>query len=257
MPLLTAALAALLSVPASAALVTRAVEYRHGETVLEGWLAFDDSFKGPRPGVLVFPDWKGHGPYVRKRAEQLAGLGYVAFAADMYGKGVYAKDRAEAAALAGAVRKDGALMRGRAEAAYDALLAEPRVASGKTAAIGYCFGGGAVLEMARAGLPLSGVVSFHGSFDTTRPAGPGDIKARILVLHGAEDKNMVQAPAFLDELRRSGADWQFVQYSGAVHAFTQPESGNDPSKGAAYDEKADRRSWRAMVDFFEELFGGS
>lgn len=255
MSVFAAVLAAALSVPASAELKTRAVEYRIGETVLEGWLAFDDSFKGSRPGVLVFPDWKGHGPYARKRAEQLAGMGYIAFAADMYGKGVYAKDRAEAAALAGALRKDGVLMRARAKAAYEALLEEPRVAASKTAAIGYCFGGGVVLEMARAGLPLSGVVSFHGSFDTTQPAGPGDIKARILVLHGAEDKNMAQAPAFLDELRRSGADWQFVQYSGAVHAFTQPESGNDPSKGAAYDEKADRRSWQAMKDFFAELFG--
>lgn len=230
------------------------VEYRHGDAVLEGYLAYDAAFAGKRPGVLVVHEWMGHNPYVRKRAEQLARLGYVAFALDMYGKGVRAKDAKEAAALAGKFKADRPLMRARAGAGLDVLRKQARVDPFRLAAIGYCFGGTTALELARSGADLVSVVSFHGGLDTPTPADARNIRGKVLALHGGDDPNVPpkQVDAFQEEMRKGGVDWQFVSYGGAVHRFTNPDAGSDNSKGAAYNERADRRSWEAMKGFFAE-----
>jgi dienelactone hydrolase len=233
---------------------TGVVEYRHGDVVLEGYMAYDDAVQGKRPGVLVVHEWMGHNPYVRKRAEQLAKLGYVAFALDMYGKGVRAKDGTEAAALAGKYKGDRKLMRARAGAGLDVLRNHPMVDPRRLAAIGYCFGGTTVLELARGGADLVAVVSFHGGLDTPTPEDAKNIKGKVLALHGGDDPFVPtkQVEAFQEEMRNGGVDWQFFTYGGAVHSFTNPEAGNDNSKGAAYNEKADRRSWEDMRVFFAE-----
>ena len=233
---------------------TEVVEYRHGDAVLEGYMAYDDSVKGKRPGVLVVHEWMGHNPYVRKRAEGLARLGYVAFALDMYGKGVRAKDSKEAASLAAIYKGDRGLMRARAAAGLGVLARHPMVDPARLAAIGYCFGGTTVLELARAGADLRAVVSFHGGLDTPSAEDARNIRGKVLVLHGGDDPFVppAQVAAFQEEMRKGGVDWQFVAYGGAVHSFTNPEAGGDNSKGAAYNERADRRSWEAMKAFFAE-----
>ena len=248
-------LSILSSAPVKAALHTEAVAYKQGGVELEGYLAYDDAVKGPRPGVFVVHEWWGHGPYVRRRAEQLAKLGYIAFAADMYGKGVYAKDHEEAGKLSGAYRSDRELMRARALAGLEILRKNPLADPKRLAAIGYCFGGTTVLELARAGTDLAGVVSFHGGLDTPNPKATAGVKAKVLALIGADDGFISAAiPAFEEEMRNAKADWQLVVYGGAVHSFTVNEAGNDPSTGMAYNADADRRSWQAMLDFFREIF---
>lgn len=250
--LILSAFALVLAMPAHAEIKTRTVEYKDGATTLEGYAAWDPATKGKRPLVLVFHEWWGHGPYVRKRAEQLAGLGYVAFAVDMYGKGVRAKDHAEASKLAGAQFEDRALMRRRAKAGLDAGLALSDVDPGRVAAIGYCFGGGAVLELARMGADLKAVVSFHGALATSQPAKDKP-KAKILVQHGGSDAMInPQLPGFMDEMRKVDADWELAVYGRAVHSFTVPEAGNDPKKGMAYDADADAKSWARMRAFLDE-----
>jgi dienelactone hydrolase len=241
-----------------ARIVTKTVEYRQGNTVLEGYLAYDDARTEKRPGVLVVHEWTGLGDYVRKRVVQLAHMGYVAFGADIYGKGVRPKAPQEAGREAGRYRSDRQLLRARARAGLEELLRQPQVDPGRVAAIGYCFGGTTVLELARSGADLGGVVSFHGGLDTPNPTDGRNIKARVLVLHGADDPHVPpqQVTAFQDEMRNGAVDWRMVIYGGAVHSFTNPESGNDPSKGAAYNEKADHRSWEAMKSFFAEIFDG-
>jgi dienelactone hydrolase len=247
---------ALLAGVTEAKVHTETVIYKHGDTALEGYLAYPEEAKGPLPGVLVIHDWSGPGPYSRRRAEQLAEAGFVAFAIDMYGQGVRPTTQEEKAKQAGIYRADRGLMRARARAGLDVLLANPRVDARRVAAIGYCFGGGSALELARSGAPLTGVVSFHGNLDTPNAADARAIKAKILVCHGAEDPYVTaaQVTAFQEEMKNAGVDYQFIAYSGAVHAFTQKEAGNDNSKGAAYNEAADRRSWQAMLDFFGEIF---
>jgi dienelactone hydrolase len=259
MKLLVAVLIPLLWVAvAQAALQTRVIEYKHGATVLEGYLAYDDSLTGKQPGVLIVHEWKGHSKYVRKRAEQLANLGYVAFALDMYGKGVQAKTIPEAMALSNKYTNDRPLMRARATAGLDVLRGQPQVDPRRIAAIGYCFGGTTVLELARSGADIAGVVSFHGGLSTPNPRDARNIKARVLVLHGADDPNVKQdeVDAFIKEMRDARVDWQLIEYGGAVHSFTNPEAGDDPSKGVAYNEKADHRSWEAMRTFFNDIFQG-
>jgi dienelactone hydrolase len=242
---------------AHAKLVTKTIEYRQGETTLEGYLAYDDAGSGKRPGVLVVHEWTGLGPYVKQRVEQLAKLGYVAFGADIYGKGVRPATPEAAGKEAGKYKADRALLRARAQAGLAELRQQPQVDPTKLAAIGYCFGGTTVLELGRSGADLVGIVSFHGGLDTPTPADARNIKGKVLALHGGDDPYVppAQVAAFMDEMRRGGVDWQFVSYGGAVHSFTNPAAGSDNSKGAAYNAKADQRSWQAMLQFFAELYG--
>lgn len=247
----------LLATRAEAKVHGQLVEYRQGDTVLEGYLAFDDAAKGKRPGVLVVHAWMGLDDNAKQRADMLAQLGYVAFAADIYGKGMRPKDRAEAGKLAGTYKGDRKLLRERVNAGLAELVKNPKVDAAKTAAIGYCFGGTAVLELARSGARVAGVVSFHGGLDSPAPADGKQIKAKVLVLHGAADFHQKPADvaAFQKELADAKVDWQFVEYGGAAHCFTDKTAGTDPSTGCAYDPVADMRSWAAMRAFFDELFG--
>jgi dienelactone hydrolase len=230
--------------------------YQQGNTTLEGFLACDDAVQGKRPGVLVAHDWTGLGDYARTRAKMLAEMGYVAFAADIYGKAVRPKAPQQAAAESGKYKKDRKLMRARVQAGLALLAGNPLCDSKRVAGIGYCFGGTCVLELARSGADIAGVVSFHGGLDTPTPRDAKNIKCKVLVLHGGDDPHVPvkDVTAFENEMRAGGVDWQLVVYGGAVHAFTNPASGNDKSRGAAYDEKADRRSWQAMKIFFAEIF---
>jgi len=246
----------LAAVTAHAKVVTKEVRYKDGSVELVGYLAHDDA-KSAAPGVLIVPQWMGLTDYEKGRARQLADLGYVAFCADVYGDGHNAADVKEAGQLAGKYKGDRPLFRSRLLAALAALRASPSVDAKRCAAIGYCFGGTGVLELARSGADLLGVATFHGGLDSPTPADGKNIKAKVLVLHGADDPYVPKADiaAFEQELKSAGVDYQLVFYSGAVHSFTQPMAGNDPSKGAAYNERADKRSWIALMDFFHELFG--
>ncbi len=238
-----------------AAIKTQTVEYRHGKTTLEGYLAYDDANIGTRPGILVAHEWTGLGEYAKMRANMLAEMGYVAFAVDMNGKGIRAKDHAEAAKLSGIYRSDRKLMRERILAGLDELRKNKFVDQKMIAAVGYCFGGTSALELARSGADIKGVVSFHGGLDTPTPNDAKNIKGKILVCQGAND-NFTSAgiAGFEDEMRKAGVDWQMNTYANAVHSFTVREAGLDPSKGMAYNEKADARSWQAMKNFFAEIF---
>ncbi len=239
-----------------AAIVTSPMEYKHGDAVLEGYLAYDDSIQGKRPGVLVVHEWKGLNDYAKSRAEQLAQLGYVAFAVDMYGKGVVAASHEEAAKLSGIYKGDRNLMRERIKAGYEVLKNNERVDVSKIAAIGYCFGGTTVLEIARSGMDVKGVASFHGGLSAPIPAKEGEVKAKVIVFTGADDAfiKKEEVDGFQDEMRNAKADWQLVLLGGAVHSFTVPEAGSDKSKGMAYDEKADQRSWTMLLNFLNEIF---
>ena len=244
----------LLPVLASAAVKTEPVEYRQGDTVLQGWLAYDDAVKGPRAGVLLVHDWLGATEHQKAQVEKLAALGYVALAADIYGKGVRPANAQAASAEAGKYYKDPALMRARVRAGLDFLASRPQADASRLAVTGYCFGGRCALELARSGAPLRAVVTFHGSLATATPEDAKNIKASVLALHGADDPFVKpeEVKGFMDEMRAANVDWQLVQYSGAVHSFTDPRAGNDNSKGGAYNATADRRSWQAMKDFLAE-----
>lgn len=238
-----------------AALKTKDVEYRDGDTLLRGYLAYDGGSLKPRPGIVLVHEWKGLGDYAKERARQLGMQGFVVFAVDMYGKGVYAENHEEAAQLSGVYFKDRDLMRRRALAGLETLKKTPLVDPSRIAAVGYCFGGTTVLELARAGTDLRGVVSFHGNLATPQPAKKETLKAKVLVLHGANDAwTAGDVPAFQKEMTDANADWQMVSYGGAVHSFSVPAAGNDPSSGMAYNAAADKRSFRALLDFLREIF---
>ncbi len=255
MPAMTFAVAAVTAVAlAKGSVREEAIDYRHGETALQGFVAYDDGVEGKRPGVLVVHEWRGLGDYARSRAKQLAELGYLAFAVDMYGKGVLAKDHEEAARLVAPFRSVRKLLRERIAAGLAVLREHPLCDGTRIAAIGYCFGGMSVLELARSGAVVRGVVSFHGGLDTPDPADAKNIQGKVLVCHGADDKNVAKCiEPFLEEMRAAKVDWYMMSFGNAVHSFTVPTAGNDPSKGSAYDEAADRRSWEATKDFLAEV----
>lgn len=235
---------------------TESIDYKDGDVQLQGYLAYDDSQQDKRPGVLVFHEYWGLNDYAKKRAEQLAQLGYVAFAADMYGKGVLAKTPDEAGKMAGSFRQNPEMMSKRAKAGLETFMKNKLVDTGRIAVIGYCFGGSAALTLARTGADVKGTVSFHGGYPPqTNVDDVKDIKSKILILHGAADKAapMANVIAYTTALEEAKVDWQLTAYSQAVHAFTNPAAGNDPSKGVAYNENADKRSWQAMIDFFNEI----
>jgi dienelactone hydrolase len=235
---------------------TQTHDYLHGETTCEGFWAYDESKPGKRPGILVAHEWNGLQDYMKKRCGMLAEMGYVAFAPDIFGKGVRAKSFPECEQISAPYYKDRALTRGRARAGLDCLVKHPLVDTAKVAAIGYCFGGIVVLELARSGANVAGVVSFHGQLNTPNPADAKNIKGKVLVLHGAIDPVVppAEVAGFEKEMEDAKVDWQLVSYGGAVHTFT---NWNLPTTGmpAAYNEKADKRSWVAMQDFFKEIFG--
>jgi dienelactone hydrolase len=241
---------------AQAQIHTETVEYKQGDAVLEGYLAYDSSIKGKRPGVLIVHQWKGLTDYEKKRARMLAKLGYVAFALDIYGKGIRPKSAQEAGAQAGKYKGNRELLRTRAQAGLAVLEKQELTDPKRVAAIGYCFGGTTVIELARSGAEIAGVVSFHGGLDSPHPEDGKNIKCKVLALQGADDPFVPakDIAAFEDEMRLAKVDWELVKYGGAVHSFTEKEVGDDPSKGAAYNEKADRRSWEAMQQLFAEIF---
>jgi len=234
------------------------VEYRTGETTCEGVFVTDAEFRESGPAVLIAHQWKGLSDYERKRAEMLVELGYRVFCADVYGKGVRADNPQDASQLAARYKNNRALLRERINAALDTLRRQPGVDPDRVVAIGYCFGGTTVLELARSGADLRGVVSFHGGLSTPSPADASQIQGRVLVLHGADDPYvpLEEVTAFEEEMRGADIDWQLVKYGNAVHSFTDWNAGTDNSRGAAYNERADERSWAAMKVFFEELFEG-
>lgn len=247
-------LVAVLALSAGLAHAGQSVAYKDGSVDLNGYSAGSE-LGGKRPGVLIVHQWMGLTDYEKKRADQIADeLGYVAFAADIYGPD-RPQGMADAGKVSGAYKSDRALYRRRVLAALDQLKLIKNVDPDKLAVIGYCFGGAGALEMARINAPVAGVVAFHGSLDAKETAA-APIKPKVLVLHGADDPyvNRDAVAAFEKEMDAAKADYQVVLYSGAVHAFTMPSSGDDPSKGVAYSPSADKRSWQAMKDFFHELF---
>lgn len=232
------------------------VDYRQGDTHLKGLMVFDNSVQTPRPGVLVFPEWWGLNDYPKHRAEQLAQLGYVALAADMYGDGNVTENADDAGKLMNGVKGNLDVLRARAQAAFDLLSKDPHVDPNHIAAIGYCFGGTVALELARGGAPLVGVVSFHGGLDTARPEDAKNIKGKILACTGGDDAFVppAQVQAFEDEMRQGHVDWQVLVFGGAHHAFTNPAADSHHIPNIAYNADADRRSWAAMKAFFDEIF---
>lgn len=253
----TLALAAvLIAGPASAAIKTETVKYKAGDTQLVGYLAYDDAAKEKRPGVIVAHEWWGLNDYIKKRAEMLAKEGYVAFALDMYGDGKVTEHPEEAGPWASAVRGQAGVAKQRFTAAYDLFKANPHVDPSRLAAIGYCFGGAVVLSAAEEGADLRGVASFHGALPQEPVAQGTAVKAKFLVAHGADDSLIPaeQVDTFVNNLKAANADFQFIQYSGARHAFTNPDAGRYGMQPLAYNEAADRRSWQALRDFFGEIF---
>ena len=250
-------LATLLPAAASkAALRTQVIEYHDGVTVLRGYLAYDDGTQDKRPGVLIAPEWWGLTDYPKHRAEQLAQMGYIAFALDMYGNGVTAADPEGAKALVAPFYGNRKFLRSRAAAGLKVLTDQTLVDPQRIAAIGYCFGGTVALELARAGAPLVGVVAFHGDLSNPTPADDANIKGQILVCHGAKDP-LVPLSAVSDfekEMGQTAVPWQVNLYSGAMHAFTNPDADSHHMPGVAYNAEADAHSFAAMRSFFDEIF---
>lgn len=248
---------------AHAAVKIERIEYKHGDTVLEGILAYDDAATGKHPGVLVCPEWWGCNDYAESRARQLAELGYVAFALDMYGKGKTTKDGKQAGEWSSAVTKDVKLTRERAAAGLKVLAENPRVDPTRLAVIGYCMGGSVALELARSGMAhtenLKAVVAFHASTIAAREGMEADnknIKGSVLICHGHADAFVKpeQITAFHAQMTDAKVDYQFVSYAGAVHAFTNPAADGSFSPMVKHDPKADKRSWQLMQDLFKEVF---
>ncbi|HLW71438.1 MAG TPA: dienelactone hydrolase family protein [Candidatus Binataceae bacterium] len=244
-----------IAAPARGKIVSKTITLNAGQIVSHSFLVYDDSLKSRRPGVLVVPEFWGLNDYAKSRAKMLAQLGYVALAVDMYGDGKVTTDPKQAGAWATALETgDRAELRRRINAALDELKRDPRVDSAKTAAIGYCFGGTTVLELARSGADLQSVVSFHGHPGTGAVAQPGAIRARILLCAGADDPYVppAQLEAFEQEMRTAGANWEIDIYSGAKHSFTNPGADQYHVPALAYNRDADQRSWAAMRELFDE-----
>jgi dienelactone hydrolase len=243
----------------NAAVVSEPVEYRAGDTVLKGFLAYDDSSDARRPAVLVVHEWWGHNDYARQRAVMLAELGYVALAVDMYGDGKQAMHPDEAGKFAGEISANLPEAQARFMAAMDVVKNHPATDPEHIAAIGYCFGGAVVLNMARLGVDLDGVASFHGSLGTSHPAQPGKVLSRMLVLHGADDPFVPaeQVAQFKAEMDKAAVDYRFIAYPGAVHAFTNPDAdryGEQFNLPLKYNAAADRASWSELGSFLEAVF---
>lgn len=238
---------------------TEDVSYSANGEIHKGYLAFDSDVDGVRPGVLVVHEWWGLNNYVRERARQIAGLGYTALAIDMYGAGRTAETPDQAGELMNAVLGDMDTGTLRLQAGYENLKAQPTVDADRVGAVGYCFGGAMVLHMARIGMPLRAVASFHGALGSFHTPQPGSVKARVLVCHGGADALIPEEDVrnFKDEMEAAGADYSFVAYEGALHGFTSREADENGRKYGlplGYNEAADKQSWTAMRDLFEDVF---
>jgi dienelactone hydrolase len=240
----------------SAAIVEQPLEYKSGDVLCEGWQAYDDAVSGKRPGVLVVHQWTGISDHEKEAARKLAALGYNVLVADIYGKGIRPQPPA-AGKEAGKYKGDRPLLRARVNAALDVLARDARTDASKIAATGYCFGGTTVVELARSGAKVKGVVSFHGGLDSPTPADGKNIQAKVLALHGADDPYVPakDVAAFESEMKASGVDYVLIKYVGAVHSFTHKAAGNDNSKGAAYNADADKASWSEMEKFLKATLG--
>ena len=239
---------------AQAGVKVETINYKQGDTALEGWLVYDDAVTGKRPGVIVYPAWWGPSAQDKDVAERLAKMGYVAFVADIYGKGVRPETIPAAAAESGKYYKDRPLVLARAQAGFDQLRQSPMVDTGKLAAIGYCFGGMPALDLARSGAPLIDVITFHGSLGTPNPESDKNIKGHVLALHGAADPivNAEAVAKFEKELTEAGVDWQVVLYgNGVMHGFTDHVHVQAPDHGIKYNAEADKRSWQAASDLLK------
>jgi dienelactone hydrolase len=232
----------------------RLIEYRHDGVTLEAFMAWDDSQAGTRPGVLISHAWGGRGDFECDKARQLAELGYCGLAIDVYGKGVRGSNAEENAKLMQPLLADRAGLQSRMRLALDTLRAQKEVDAGRTAALGFCFGGLCVLDLARSGADVAGVVSMHGLFNAPGNTEGTAISAKVLALHGNDDPMVpVQAvQALQTELTAAGADWQIHVYGGTMHAFSNPDA-NDPKHGTVYNAAADRRAWKSTLDFFAEV----
>jgi dienelactone hydrolase len=240
-------------------IVGKTVEYSAQGVVMKGYLAYDEAVKGKRPGVLVVHEWWGLNDYARMRARMVAELGYTALAVDMYGEGKQAMHPDDAKKFSSELMKNFDDAKGRFLAAMEFLKQQPSVDPNRIAAIGYCMGGGVVLNMARQGVDLKGVASFHGSLTAVKPAQPGSVKAKVLVLHGADDKFIPpeQIEAFKEEMKSAGVDFRFISYVGAVHSFTNPDAdelGKKYNMPIAYNAQADKKSWDELKKFLSMIF---
>jgi dienelactone hydrolase len=235
---------------------TKEVTYKQGDAELTGFFAWDAQAKGKRPGVIVVHEWWGHNEHARNQAKRLAQAGYVGFALDMYGKGKVTSHPKDAQAFMEAATKDPAVVKARFQAALDELNKDPHVDPQKTAAIGYCFGGAIVLSMARMGVDLDAVASFHGALGALPPVAPGAVKARVLVLNGADDPMVTreQVAAFKKDMTAANAKFDFVDLEHAKHSFTNPDADKVGMPALAYDAHADQASWDAMLKMFREVF---
>jgi dienelactone hydrolase len=243
----------------NAAVVGKSTSYEVDGETMKGFIAYDDSITGSRPGVIVVHEWWGHNEYARKRAKMLAELGYTAIALDMYGEGRQASHPKDAGKMAGEIRNNKDKMIHRFQAAKKILQNNQFTNKDKIAAIGYCFGGGVVLEIARSGENLAGVVSFHGSLATSSPATANNVKAKVLVLNGADDPftKPEQITQFKQEMENAHVDYKFISYPGAKHAFTNPDADEFGKKFGiplAYNKTADEKSWSEMQKFFNKIF---
>jgi dienelactone hydrolase len=240
-----------------AAVVTKTVDYEHEGTKLKGFLAYDDSVKEKRPGVLVVHEWWGLNDYAKERCKMLAGLGYVAFAPDMYGEGKVTTHPEDAGKMATTVRNNVKLWRGRAETGLKQLTSQPNVDASKLAAIGYCFGGSTCLELAYAGADLKAVATFHAALPVPTPEEAKAIKARLLICNGADD-SFIKAETidqFKSALDKAGVKYNFVNFPGAVHSFTVPHADSNNLPGMKYNKEADEKSWAMMLQLFKETLG--
>ncbi len=245
------------ALPALAAMQAKPVEWTQDGTTFSGVLVFDDSDNDKRPGLVMVPNWKGVNDSAIAKAKQLAGDDYVVLVADMYGKGVRPKTDAEAGPVATKLRNDRPLLRARALKAIEVLKQQAGKApldASRIGAVGFCFGGTTVLEMARAGAPLAGVVSLHGGLGSPLPAKAGGAHPSVLVLNGADDKSVSREDiaSFEQEMNAAKVDWEFTNYSGAVHCFAEADANSPP--GCVYNERAAKRAWNALDAFFEERF---
>lgn len=238
-----------------AKLLRKTVSYQHEGEKLEGYMAYNDSFSGKRPAVLIVHEWWGLNDYVRRRTEQFAGMGYVAFALDMYGKGKVTSHPSQAGEWSKQITSNVKTWQGRARAGLEVLVRHPKVDTSRVVAVGYCFGGSTVQQLAYSGADVRGVVSFHGSLQMPEGVQKENVKASILICHGAADPFVKagQIEGYISAMEKSGLDWQMIIYAGAKHGFTNPGADKMGIDALKYSKSADQRSWADMRVFFAEI----